>query len=173
MESIILDEILNLFKDGEMKIINELKKNSKSNLSDSQFLTYVVWLFDNKYLLRTDSSPKINIFSIFKISGDGLLLLKNGGFIKKEEDENLEKNENSNLKQLIKQETALSIEKLVNENQDYLKTRGRANFSFWTSIILATVSIISLFVSIRSCQLSKSSPKSSISAFHNHSLSSR
>lgn len=154
MEDEFLDKVLSFFEDGKAKPVMSVRDVLRLNLTEPQLTTYIIWLRDNNYLVQTSSEkPKVLFHSMFKIHGEGLLLIKNGGFAKKHQDEENEKKEVVDFRQLIKQETTLSIDKLINENIDYNRTRTRSNFSFWMTIILAIVSIVSLFVSIRSCQL--------------------
>jgi hypothetical protein len=105
------------------------------------------------------------------------IFLRDGGFVgehekflKKKEEEAKEKKEEKDFKGMVRQEMSLSIEKLINENIDYRQTKSRANTGYHMSIILALVSIVSLIVSIKSCQVSTSSPKPGVSVVQNHSL---
>ena len=72
----------------------------------------------------------------------------------------------THIKKLIKDELKLSIEKLQEEIASKPKVEKRESSNATMNIILAVVSLISLAVSIRSCQLAKSLQKPSSEVTH-------
>jgi hypothetical protein len=106
--------------------------------------------YDKKVVSKPGNMPYIQAGSSTKF------FLNNGGFTKIYNDTHEAKQEEKDMQKLIRQEVSLSIDKLINENLDYLATKRRTNNNWKLTIILAIVSIVSLIVSIKSCQVTKS-----------------
>jgi hypothetical protein len=72
--------------------------------------------------------------------------LKNGGFIKILKIQREEKEEEKDLRKLVRQEVVLNIDKLINENIDYAKTKNRSKRSEIYAVTAIVISVIAIIL---------------------------
>ena len=160
----ILIHALSYFKNLNQEYVTRIFPNmDESDITLIQTVMITSGYFEEVY-------SKSAIHKIFKIYPDVYKRVREigaEGFLS-EHDKDLSEQESFEL--LIKEQVVLEVNKLRDEFKKMPQVENRKDFNWTVTLVLAAVSVISLIVSIKSCQVTMKSQKPLVSAFEIHSL---